>query len=124
MEAPRLKKVKMSSVEPFDGTTDHHDHLDVYKVQMYVQDVCDAMCCRYFPAILRWIAQKWFSDLSSGGITSFLQLVELFSTHIIASKRERKTSIHIAKIRRAKGEYLKKYVMRFNREAVSTERLF
>ena len=51
-------------------------------------------------------------------LTFFLQLAELFSTHFVASKRERKTSIHIAKIQQAKGEDLKEYVMRFNREAV------
>ena len=46
MEAPRLKKVKMPSVELFDGATDPEDHLDVYKVQMYVQDRDDSMCYR------------------------------------------------------------------------------
>jgi len=41
----------------------------------------------------------------------------LFSTRFVAGKRERKTSIHIVKIRQAKGD-LKEYVMRFNREAI------
>jgi len=85
---------------------------------MYVQEVDDAMCFRYFPATLRGIAQKWFNDLPSGSITSFLQLAKLFNSRSIASKRARKTSIHIAKIRQAKGEDLKKYVMRFNREDI------
>jgi len=64
------------------------------------------------------MAQKWFNNLPSGSITSFLQLAELFSTHFVAGKRERKTSIHMAKIGKAKGEDLKEYVMRFNREAI------
>jgi len=42
----------------------------------------------------------------------------LYSAHFILSKRETKTNIHIAKIPQAKGEDLKEYVMRFNREAV------
>jgi len=42
-EDPRLKKVKMPSVESLDGTTDSDDHLDVYKTHMYVQDFDDAM---------------------------------------------------------------------------------
>ena len=46
----------MPSVDLFDGTTDPDDHLDVYKAQMYVQDVDDATCCRYFPATLKGIA--------------------------------------------------------------------
>ena len=64
-EAPRLKRVKMSSIELFDGTTDPDDHLDVYKVQMCVQDVDDAICCQYFSATLREIAQVWFNCLPS-----------------------------------------------------------
>jgi len=54
----------------------------------------------------------------SGSITSFLQLAELFSTRFVAGNRDKKTSIHIVKIRQAKGEDLKEYVMRFNREAI------
>ena len=43
---------------------------------------------------------------------------ELFSTRFVAGKRERKTSIHIAKVQQAKGEDLKEYVVRLNREAI------
>ena len=118
IEVPRPKKAKMPSDEPFDGATDPDDHLDVYKAQMNVYDVDDAMCCRYFLATLRDIAQKWFNSLPNGSITSFLQLAKLFSTRFVAGKRERKTSIHIAKVQQAKGEDLKEYVMRFNRGAI------
>jgi len=76
--------------------------------------VDDVMCYRYFPVALKGISHKWFNGLLSRGITSFLQLAELFSTPFIAGKRDRKISIHIAKIRQAKGEDLKEYVMRFN----------
>ena len=86
IEAPRSKKVKMPSIEPFDGTTDPDDHLDVYKAHMYVQDVDDTICYRYFPATLRGTAQKWFNDLPSGSITSFIQLAELFSTYFVVGK--------------------------------------
>ena len=118
LEAPRLSKVKMPSVDLFDGTTDPDDHLDVYKAQMYVQHADDATCCRYFPATLKGIAQKWFNGLQRGSVTSFFQLAELFSTHFVASKKEKKTSIHLARIRQQRGEDLKGYVRRFNHEAV------
>jgi len=108
----------MSSVDLFDGTTDPNDHLDVYKAQMHVQDVDDATCCRYFPATLKGIAQKWFNGLPSGSVASFLQLAELFSAYFVASKKERKTSIHLARIRQQGGEILKGYVRRFNHEVV------
>jgi len=118
LEAPRLSKVKMPSVDLFDGTTYPDDHVDVYKAQIYVQDVDDATCCRYFPATLKGIAQKWFNGLPRGSVSSFSQLAELFSAHFVASKKERKTSIHLARIRQQRGEDLKGYVRRFNHEAV------
>jgi len=65
MEASHPKKVKMPSVEPFDETTDLDDHLDVYKAQMHVQDMENAMCCRYFHVTLGGIVQKWFNRLPS-----------------------------------------------------------
>jgi len=107
LEALRLNKVKMPPVELFDRTTNPNDHLDVHKAQMYVQDMDDATCCRYFQATLRDIAQRRFNGLPSGSITSFFQLPELFSAHFIASKREKKISIHLAEIRQPRGEDLK-----------------
>ena len=44
--------------------------------------------------------------------------MELFSTRFVVGNRDKKTSIHIAKIRQVNGEDLKEYVMRFNREAI------
>ena len=39
-------------------------------------------------------------------------------TPILASKREKKTSIYLAKIRQVKGEDLKEYLMQFNHKAM------
>jgi len=50
------KKVRMPTIDPFYGTTNPKDHLDVYKAQMYVHDVDDATCYHYFPATLKRIA--------------------------------------------------------------------
>jgi len=64
---------------------------------------------------MKGFPRKWFNGLPNKSITSFLQLAELFSAHFIASKREKKTTIYLAKI---KGENMKEYVMRLNREAI------
>jgi len=96
LEVPRLSKVKMPSIDLLDGTTDPDDHVDIYKAQMYIQEVDDSTCFRYFLATLKGIAQKWFNGLPRGSVSSFFQLVELFGAHFIASKKERKTSIHLA----------------------------
>ena len=47
MEGPYPKKVKMPFIGPFDEirqTTYSDDHLYVYEVHMYVQDIDGAMC--------------------------------------------------------------------------------
>jgi len=67
LEVPRLSKVKMSSIDLFDGTTDPDDHLNVYKAQMYVEDVDDVTCCRYFPAMLKALPRSGSMD-SEGGV--------------------------------------------------------
>ena len=51
-------KVKMPTLDLYDGTTDPEEQLGVYKAQMYVKDVDDATYCRYFPATLKGVAQS------------------------------------------------------------------
>ena len=63
INAPRYRKVKMPTVDLYDGTTDPEEHLGVYKAQMYMQDVDNAAYCRYFPATLNRVAQSWFNGL-------------------------------------------------------------
>ena len=83
----------MPSIELFDGTTNPDDHLDVYKVQMYVQDVDDATCCLYFSVSLKGIAQKWFNGLPNGSVTaSFNEQSRSMLTLSLAKGRKRPVS--------------------------------
>jgi len=58
INALRFMKVKMYTVGLYDGTTDAVKHLGVYKAQIYVQDVDNTACCRYFLATLKGLAQS------------------------------------------------------------------
>ena len=53
INATRYEKVKMPTVDLYNGTTDLKEHLGVHKAQMYVQDVDDEAHYRYFPATLK-----------------------------------------------------------------------
>ena len=55
---PSFPKVKLPTVEPFDGTTDPDDHLSAYKNQMYIQAEDDATWCKNFPATLKEVAHQ------------------------------------------------------------------
>jgi len=56
INAPRYGKIKMPTVDLYDGTTDLEEHLAVYKAQMHVQDIDDTAYCRYFPTTLKGVA--------------------------------------------------------------------
>jgi len=94
----------MPILDLYDGTTDPEEHLGVYKAQMYVQDVDDSAYCRYFPATLKGVAQSWFNGLPPGSFTYFQDLAYEFVSQFIASRKERRTNIHMSKIKQGPQE--------------------
>jgi len=114
INAPHYGKVKMPTIDLYDGTTDSEEHLGVYKAQMYVQDVDDASYYRYFPATLKGVAQPWFNGLTPESITCFQDLVDKFISQFIASCKERRTSIH----KQWPQESLAEFVKHFHQEAM------
>lgn len=95
MEAPPFPKVKLPTIEPFDGTIDLDDHLSAYKHQMYVQAVDDATWCKNFLATLKGMAQKWFNNLPPNLVNNFTELNYLFTSHFMANRQAKKTSMHL-----------------------------
>jgi len=118
MMAPRPTKFKMPTIEAFDGTSDPEEHLATYKHLMYFQGPDDATWCRYFLSTLKGIAQKWFNSLPDHSINNFNELSSIFVHHFMANKREKKTSMHLAKIVQGDKESLRSYVQRFNLESL------
>jgi len=78
INAPCYEKVKMPTLDLYDGTAHTEEHLGVYKAQMYVQDVDAAAYCRYFPTTLKRMAQSWFNGLPLRSVTCFQDLVDKF----------------------------------------------
>ena len=114
INAPRYGKVKMPTVNLYDGTIDPEEHLGVYKAQMYMQDVDDASLPRHFKrndAVL-------VNGLTSGSITCFQDLADKFVNQVIASYKERRTSFHLSKIKQGPQESLVEFVKHFHQEAV------
>ncbi|XP_021744015.1 uncharacterized protein LOC110710066 [Chenopodium quinoa] len=68
MNTPIPPKVKIPTLDPYEGKTDPTDHLNAYKAQMGVQIGCEASWCRFFPTTLKGIAQTWFNNLTPGSI--------------------------------------------------------
>lgn len=111
-------KVKIPTIDPYDGTSDSDDHLAAFTAQMCIQSDNDAVWCKYFPTTLKGLAQSWFNDLAAGSISSFDQLSAMFSNHFVTSKRQKKTSWNLMSVGQREDESLKEYVKRFTSEAM------
>ena len=68
MEASHPKKVKMPTTDPFDGTIDPDDYLDVYEEQIYIYDVNDVTCYQFFLATLKEITHSGSMVFSMGAL--------------------------------------------------------
>ncbi|XP_057250713.1 uncharacterized protein LOC130591415 [Beta vulgaris subsp. vulgaris] len=121
MESPPVPKIKLPTIEPFDGTIDPDDHLSAYKHQMYVQGVDDATWCKNFPATLKGVAQKWFNNLPPNSVNNFTELSILFTSHFVANRQEQKNNMHLGKVVQGPKEALRSYVKRFNLEALQIQ---
>ncbi|XP_021718596.1 uncharacterized protein LOC110686295 [Chenopodium quinoa] len=117
MNTPIPPKVKILTLEPYDGKTDPTDHLNAYKAQMGVETECEASWCRFFPTTLKVIAQTWFNNLAPGSIKTFEKLSTLFKKHITAGSRLTKTSVHLMTVKQGENESLEDYIKRFNIES-------
>uniref|UniRef100_A0A803MT92 Retrotransposon gag domain-containing protein n=1 Tax=Chenopodium quinoa TaxID=63459 RepID=A0A803MT92_CHEQI len=95
MNTPISPKVKIPTLDPYDGKTDPTNHLNAYKAHMGVQIGCEASWCRFFPTTLKGIAYTWFNNLTTGSIRTFDMLATQFKKHFIAGSRQTKTSVHI-----------------------------
>ena len=116
MEVPPFPKVKLSTIDPFDGSRDPDAHLSVYKHQMYVQAVDDATLCKNFPATLKGVAQKVFYNLSPNSVNNFKQLSYLSLVTLWQIGQNRKQAC--TWVIQGTKEALRSSVNRFNLEAL------
>ena len=91
INAPGYGKVKMPTVDLNDGTADPKELLGVYKTHMYVQDIDDVAHPKRSGIVI--------NDLALGSISFFQDLADKFVSQFIASRKERRTSIHLSKIK-------------------------
>ncbi|KAL2894549.1 Phenylalanine--tRNA ligase beta subunit [Bienertia sinuspersici] len=64
------------------------------------------------------MALNWFTELLSGVITNFAVLEALFNQHFVATRKFRKTSIHLMACKQGEHETLGEYIKRFNAKSL------
>jgi hypothetical protein len=121
MAVPLPLKFKIPQIDAFDGTKDPLDHLETYKSLMHLQAVPDAIMCRAFPIALRGAARMWFNKFAPNTISTFKELSRHFVSYFIAGQRYRRPATYLLNIKQAKGETLREFTTRFNKESMQVD---
>ncbi|XP_058111548.1 uncharacterized protein LOC131254861 [Magnolia sinica] len=100
---------------------DPHEHVEAYHSWMQIQTTMDVMICRGFLITLIGSTQSWYCQLKPNSIGSFTELSRLFLTQFISGKKSQKPNTHLFTIKQEPKESLKKYIARFNKEALQVE---
>ncbi|VFQ79319.1 unnamed protein product [Cuscuta campestris] len=111
-KAPAIEEIKA-----YNGTTDPQDHLSKFYASMEAAAAPDKVKCRCFLATLEGSACDWFNRLPKGTIDDWDTLAEKFLTHFAANRRQRLPYSHLLNICIRKGEKVREFIVRLEKEA-------
>ncbi|KAM6583535.1 hypothetical protein CsatB_010537 [Cannabis sativa] len=117
------KKFSFPNMKMFDGTSDPDDHIAQYRQRMFTvaipRDMREACMCKGFGSSLIGPALQWYTNLPNNSIKTFAQLTDTFVEQFASSRKLEKQSEDLYVIVQRRGEALRDYVGRFNKEKVS-----
>ena len=95
-----------TDMDPYDGSIDPQEHLDIFKSIMALAEAFDPVKCRAFLITLKKVALKWFNSLSLRSINRFSDLSSIFFVHFITQKFKPKPVSNLLGIFQRQGESL------------------
>lgn len=117
------KRFTIPTMMMYDGTTDPDNHIAQYKQRMFTTAIArefrEASMCKGFGSSLTGPALQWFTNLPNTSIDSFASLTDRFVEQFASSRNLEKTADDLYEVIQRKGEPLRSYVGRFNKEKVS-----
>ncbi|VFR02773.1 unnamed protein product [Cuscuta campestris] len=117
MSIPLPANFRPWQIKAYNGTTDPQDHLSKFYASMEAAAAPDEVKCRCFLATLEGSACDWFNRLPKGTIDDWDTLAEKFLTHFAANRRQRLPYSHLLNIYIRKGEKLRDFIVRWEKEA-------
>ncbi|XP_075640490.1 uncharacterized protein LOC142612259 [Castanea sativa] len=120
---PLPSKLKMPSLDSYNGTCNLCDHIATFKTTMHLQGVPDEIMCRAFPTTLKGPARVWFSKIPLNTVGSFEELSKLFVNNFIRGQRHNGSSSSLLTIEQGENESLQSFITHFNREALTIDKM-
>ncbi|XP_068224445.1 uncharacterized protein [Palaemon carinicauda] len=118
-----LRKFSPPDMRLYDGTSDPNDHVVHYKYKMMSmalsQHQWEAGMCMGFGETLAGPALTLFINSSYRSIGSYQELADKFVGHFASSCGLEKTTDDLNSFQQRRGELLRNYVARFNKERIS-----
>ncbi|XP_031272660.1 uncharacterized protein LOC116131157 [Pistacia vera] len=116
------QKFTIPNMKLYDGTTDPDDHIASYKQRMFTvsipRSLREACMCKSFGSSLFGPTLQWYTNLPNGSINSFAQLTDTFVEQFASSEKLEKLSADLYRVYQRRGEPLREYVSRFNKEKI------
>ncbi|VFQ95895.1 unnamed protein product [Cuscuta campestris] len=117
MSCPLPDNFKTPKVKAYNGTTDPQDHLARFGANVVMYAYPEEIKCRCFLATLEGQACEWFHKLPKGSIDKWSDLVRKFLEHFASSRRQRLPFSHLLNVKIRKGEQLREFINRWEKEA-------
>ena len=112
-----------TDMEPYDGSSDPQEHINVFKSRMVLAGASDLVRCWVFSITLKKAALKWFNSLPSRSIYKFLDLQSRFLAHFTTCRFKPKLVTSLLGLSERQGEPLWDFLERFNAETLLVEEL-
>lgn len=121
MAIPLPPKFNVLMIEMYDGTKDPVEHLKTFKAHMKLHGFLGEIACWAFLLTLKGAARGCFGALQPGSVDSFENLGQKFLTQFMASRRRRRSAVYLLTLKQKEVESLKAYLVRFNRERMTSD---
>ncbi|KAL0329206.1 UNVERIFIED_CONTAM: hypothetical protein Sradi_4907300 [Sesamum radiatum] len=107
----------------YDGTKDPQEHVAAFELVRNLYGQIDPINAKLFVTTLTRKAQKWFTNLSSGSIESFGQLIQKFAFYFASKRKAKRSATYLFSIRHREDESLKSFMGPFNNKTLEVQDL-
>ncbi|KAL5842184.1 hypothetical protein ACOSQ3_012787 [Xanthoceras sorbifolium] len=111
----------MPSINEYRENRDPVKHISRFTTLMGTQTRDDRLLCQAFPITFGDLAGSWFRQLPPHSIDNFEQFSRAFSQQFMGSVQRKKSLSHMSSVKQGRGESIRAYLSRFNREVIQVE---